>query len=29
MIEELNTFKQNAEKKIQDANMKVESELEK
>lgn len=29
MIEELNTFKQNAEKKIQDANTKVESELEK
>lgn len=29
MIEELNTFKQNAEKKIQDANTKVESELKK
>ena len=29
MIEELNTFKKNAEKKIQDANMKVESELKK
>lgn len=29
MIEELNTFKQNAEKKIQDANTKVESEIEK